>query len=76
MQPSEMSLAEAYRRREEIKRCGKAIYFRADTADELYPLDFVETPHRKPNWYTVMLKRTDEYSSAFSLPGDVIVRVE
>ncbi len=76
MQKYEMSLAEAYRRREEIKRIGKGIYFRADTADEMYPLEFVERPQRKPNWYMVMLKREGDHSSAFSLPGDVIVLVE
>ncbi len=76
MRKSEMSLAEAYRRREEIKQIGKTIYFRADTADELYPLDFVDLPQRKPNWYMVTLKRDDDYSSAFSLPGDVTVTVQ
>ncbi len=76
MEKLEMSLAEAYRRREEIKRIGKTIYFRADTAEDSYPLDFVDISHRKPNWYMVMLKRADEHSSAFSLPGDVIVLVE
>jgi hypothetical protein len=72
----EMSLAEAYRRRDEIKQIGKGIYFRSDTAQTSYPLDFVEQSRRKPNWYVVMLQRTDDYSSAFSLPGDVIVLVE
>ncbi len=75
MQKSEMSLAEAYRRRDEIREIGKAIYFRADTADELYPLDFIDKPQRKPNWYMVILKRADDSPSAFSLPGDVTVLV-
>ncbi len=75
MQTTEMSLAEAYRRRAEIKRIGKCIYFRADTAEDLYPLDFVETPRRKPNWYMVLLTREGDHSSAFSLPGDVIVLI-
>ncbi len=76
MPKAEMRLAEAYRRREEIRRSGKAIYFRTDTADKLYPLEFLEKPHRKPNWYMVTLKRAEGHSSAFSLSGDVMVLVE
>jgi hypothetical protein len=72
----EMSLAEVFRRHEEIKEAGQAVYFKGNTADELYQIDFVEPSPNKANWYVVSLKRDDDHATSLNLPGEMIVTVK
>lgn len=71
-----MSLAEAFRRRDEIKQAGRAIYFSGSPGEELYEIEIVEQSHNKPNWYVVTLKREDDHSTALNLPGEMMVSVK
>jgi hypothetical protein len=71
----EMSLSEAFRRRDEIKQAGRAVYFSSGPGEESYEIDIVEKSHNKPNWYVVTLKRDDDHATALNLPGEMIVTV-
>jgi hypothetical protein len=55
---------------------GQAIYFQGDADDEYYEISFVEKPERRPGWYLVTMKRSDGYTTSFSLPGQVKVMVK
>ncbi|GEM_PF-5453850 len=71
-----ISLSEAFARRSQIKAMGQAIYFQGDADDEYYEISFVDKPERRPGWYLVTMKRSDGYTTSFSLPGQVKVMVK
>ena len=76
MLKTEMTLAEAFRRRDEIKQAGRAVYFSGSPGEELYEIQFIDLSHKKPNWYIVTLQRDDDHGTSLNLPGEMIVTVK
>ncbi len=72
----QMTLAEAFRRRDEIKEAGRSVYFSGSPGEELYEIELVDRSHNKPNWYVVMLRREDEHATSLNLPGEMMVNVK
>jgi hypothetical protein len=72
----EMSLAEAFRRRDEITQAGRAVYMAGTSDEESYQIEFVAPSHNRPNWYVVTLKRDDDHATSLNLPGEMKVTVK